>query len=145
MLKLAQDKLDLLHTKKRLMTNSPAFCYIILLRTPLPSSNDSDTKICGCWINDETKLLDLRVSIPSYYLRPHAQHGLMLTRVDDKIDYMDLVEGIIRINIADAISWLGNSQTLSMSSLFPSPCYDNGLRKLLNIRAFADYLEIPTV
>ena len=96
--------------------------------------------------NEEAQLVNLRMIVPSYYLRPHTQHALAIKKCNttQDPDYFSLIEGIIRVKLSDAISWLGESHTFSIGCIFPSPCLDGGLRKLLSLKAFSDDLEIPT-
>ena len=96
-------------------------------------------------IKEGIKFIDLRKSIPSYYLRPHAQHALAIRRITGADqDLSSSIEGIIRVKLEQALHWLGNGQTLSVHNLFPSPCFDNGLRKLLGLKVFNHEIEIPT-
>lgn len=118
-----------------------AYCYIILVRTPLQiETTPSDYK-------DET-LLDLRSKYPSLFLRPHAQHGLLLRKnkhiFNDDWDYSDWIEGIIRMDLTSAVEWLGASDTLSSSMLMPSPVKDLGMQKLLRSEVLRSKIEIIT-
>ena len=118
------------------LKQTPSYCYIILLR--IPSEKDM-------MIKEKIKYIDLRKSIPSYYLRPHAQHALAIRRMPgDDQDLSSFIEGIIRVRLEYALQWLGMGQTLSVHNLFPSPCFDNGLRKLLGLKVFNHEIEIPT-
>lgn len=113
-----------------------SFCYIILLKVPQDSQNNQDKKI---------QVVDLRKCIPSYYLRPHAQHALVIRKPPEKEqDFTSNIAGIIRIKLENALQWLGMGQTLSVKNLFPSPCCDYGLRKLLGLKTFNQEIEIPT-
>lgn len=82
-----------------------------------------------------TTVVDLRVAAPSLYLRPHAQHGLLISSTNyDSMTDIDLerfIVGWIRVDIGDALDWLGNGDLLSVHSLFPPPHYDFGFRKFL--------------
>lgn len=85
-----------------------------------------------------TEIIDLRSVIPSQFLRPHAQHGLSFRkRMDNGTglphDYIDKVRAMIRMDLADAHSWLGSSETLSAHAFFPSLYYDEGYRILMGI------------
>ena len=96
-------------------------------------------------INEKSEVVDLRNNLPSLFLRPHAQHGLMLHNLDkNDWDMTDLVEATIRIKLSKALKWLGNGELLSTGGLFPSPVYDLGMQKLLKVKCIKDYLEIPT-
>lgn len=84
----------------------------------------------------EAEVLDLRKEIPSYYLRPHSQHG-MLIRCKPKGksgNMFNLIIGIMRINLEDALNWLGKGEMLTTENLFPSPIYDKGLMELLGAK-----------
>ncbi len=86
----------------------------------------------GC----DTRFIDLRVAAPSIFLRPHAQHGLLFTRAthnDHKnTDYSEFVVGILRIELSDALAWLGEGGLLDTHALFPPPIYDFGYMQLLD-------------
>lgn len=114
----------------------PSYCYIILLKVPRNSKQIAQDKI---------RVVDLRKKIPSYYLRPHAQHALVMRRKQgEDQDLISSIAGIIRVKLEDALQWLGMGQTLSVKNLFPSPCFDHGLRKLLALKTFNQEIEIPT-
>ena len=70
------------------------------------------------------------------FLRPHAQHGLLakakIGADNHSVDYRDMIAGILRVNMTDAIKWLGDGGLLTPHVLFPSPVYDFGYRDLLN-------------
>lgn len=75
------------------------------------------------------RVTDLRESVPSYYLRPHAQHGLLIRPHED--DYLNLELAALRIPLAKALDWLGSSVLLSPFAMFPPPSIDVGYRRLL--------------
>ena len=85
--------------------------------------------------------VDLRKTLPSFYLRPHAQHALVVRRRDSKnfnsmptaafYDMASQVIGILRVRIDYASQWLGNGNLLTSSNLFPSPSLDQGYNNLL--------------
>lgn len=114
----------------------PPYCYIILLKVPQNSKKQKEEKI---------QVVDLRKCIPSYYLRPHAQHAWVIRRaLGGDQDFTSSIAGIVRIKLVNALQWLGAGQTLSVKTLFPSPCLDYGLRKLLGLKTFNHEIEIPT-
>lgn len=88
--------------------------------------------------NRHSELIDLRYSVPSYFVRPHSQHGLLIRKKDEQygtdLDFGDLIEGIIRVDLADALRWLGDGRTFDVHSLFPPPSYDTGYQQLLKLR-----------
>ena len=70
--------------------------------------------------------------MPSYFLRPHAQHAYMLRKLEEyPSDYSDLIVGIARIPTKLGVSWLGNNDFLTVSSLFPAAYFDSGYKVLL--------------
>ena len=88
---------------------------------------------------ENAEMLDLRYAIPSLFLRPHAQHGVLLRSfkylpdggMRYNSDMSDLVQGIIRFNLLDGLEWLGNGSSLDVSSVFPPPAFDSGYGDLL--------------
>lgn len=79
--------------------------------------------------------IDLRTSVPSFYLRPHAQHGMVLKKcgvggVED-YDLSSRVVGILKLRIDLVSQWLGSGQLLTQQNLFPSPAYDIGYYNLI--------------
>ena len=102
----------------------------------LVAVDSQPTKIPGYYAGENTEAVDLRVCVPSIFLRPHAQHGLLF-RMRGKgtvrpIDYFPQVRGIISISLGDALLWLGDAPTLSTHGLFPPPFYDCGYKILLD-------------
>lgn len=97
------------------------------------------TKIPGYQIGNNTRVVDLRYSVPSIYLRPHAQHGVLIApmrlEADPKASLGSLksqVAGVIEINLADALDWLGTGGMTSGHVLFPPATRDEGYRRLLD-------------
>lgn len=105
--------------------------YMILIA----SSNNITNLFDLNKINGETVTIDLRANTPSIFLRPHAQHGLVIRRLrNDKINGYDIskyVVGIIKIPIIFVDKWLGDGTLLTVDNLFPSPAYDIGYDLLL--------------
>ncbi len=124
--------------------NEEQYAYILMIRCP---GNIGES--CGIWRDDTAELYDLRYCLPSIFLRPHAQHGMVIRALTKKnqntaLDFSVLIEGILRINLSDALIWLGNSVLLSPESLFPSPIKDHGLQQLLKSKTLRQYLKIYT-
>ena len=93
------------------------FAYIILLI----GKNDEDTEF-----------VDLRREIPSQFIRPHIQHGLLVrTKSRSNPNMFSLIKGIIRIKLEDALDWLGDGRILLPETMMPPPNYDSGFRQLL--------------
>ena len=76
------------------------------------------------------RTIDLRRAVPSYYIRPHAQHGLLVRPRAD--DMANLKMAAFRVELADALTWLGESLLLSAFGLYPPATVDDGYRQLLN-------------
>jgi hypothetical protein len=108
--------------------SSEEYAYIVLM----VSDALEETGKFGVYKGKETTLVDLRKATPSYFLRPHAQHAYMI-RKNEKYpgDYTDLIVGIARIPTSIGLKWLGTSEFLSLSSLFPAAYFDSGYKVLL--------------
>lgn len=110
------------------------FQYILLLAIPFSNS----TEIDGVKISDDFIEVDLRKSLPSVFLRPHAQHGIVVRKKVAKemlasdYDLSSQVIGILRVRIDRASKWLGNGELLSQSNLFPPASSDFGYDILLS-------------
>jgi hypothetical protein len=129
------DKGQYLHFERRSPRTDPnPYAYILLLQTGALNQIADKPGLLG---NDHTLLIDLRIAAPSLYLRPHAQHALLLRRLNinslDDLELLPMVVGTIRVHLADAFSWLGDGALLSPHSLFPPPTYDEGYRRLLSL------------
>ncbi len=110
--------------------NEKTDSFIILLASDAIIPCDKQD---GIYRGTCTSLVDLRKAVPSYFLRPHAQHAYMLRKNDEyPSDYSDLIVGIARIPTDLGIKWLGNNEFLSVRSLFPAPYFDSGYAKLLH-------------
>lgn len=94
-------------------------------------------KVPGMWASDEFEVMNLRQALPSQYIRPHAQHGLLIRKKkadgNSKFvtDLRDCVLGVIKIPLDIALNWLGDSPVFLSSSMFPPPSFDTGYRDLL--------------
>lgn len=108
--------------------------YILLIAIPDERVNNRD----GIEIMDNVITVDLRKALPSMFLRPHAQHGLVLRnrgKDGNNVTFYDVsnrVIGILKIRIDRTDEWLGNGQLLTQENLFPSPGYDYGYDLLLS-------------
>ena len=95
--------------------------------------------IDGIEQTDSFLKIDLRQALPSVFLRPHSQHGIVVRKkvhpdkFADDYDLASEVIGILRIRIDRATNWLGNGQLLSQDNLFPSPMNDYGYDLLLQL------------
>ncbi len=118
-----------------LKNNIDIYEYIMLMAMPYASKKIE----CGIIETDELVEVDLRKSLPSFYLRPHAQHALVIRRrekqnINQTASYYDMasqVIAILRVRIDYAARWLGEGTLLSQANLFPSPSVDQGYNNLL--------------
>ena len=108
------------------------FMYILLIASP----NDMIELIPGAYENHDFALVDLRKALPSFFVRPHAQHAYVIKTRDKAsakdYDLSSQVVGILRIRVDKADEWLGNGTLLTQSNLFPPPAVDLGYDTLLN-------------
>lgn len=111
--------------------------YVYLLLIAIPHSTTfPEYGITEC---EKFVVVDLRQALPSIYLRPHAQHALVVRKIDkhntDKTaSYYDMSEQVIcilRIRIDIASEWLGTGMLATQQNLFPSPSIDQGYNNLL--------------
>lgn len=126
---------EYMHFERRSPRTDPTGkAYVLLVAADAVAP---DKKHPGLYVGSSTELIDLRIAAPSVFVRPHAQHGLLMRRKGNTVqrptDYSDQIRGILEIDLADALEWLGNSTALSTHSLFPPPSYDNGYGNLLTV------------
>lgn len=120
---------------KEKATEDELFQYVLLLAIPFP-----ETRIlAGIQSSHDYIEVDLRQALPSTFLRPHAQHGIVLrrkvhqpqSRGANAYDIAPTVVGIIKIRIDRVHDWMGTGELLTQSNLFPPPAYDYGYDILL--------------
>lgn len=105
------------------------FQYVLLVGVPYAHITES---MLGIQESADYILVDLRQALPSTFLRPHAQHGLVIRKKvhgENSIYNYDMapnVLGILKIRIDRAKEWLGQGLLLSQENLFPSPASDYG-------------------
>lgn len=115
-------------------TEDDLFQYILLIAIP----GESDRKNTGIFISDNFAEIDLRQALPSTFLRPHAQHGLVVRKRPhngasvNEYDIATNVVGILKIRIDRVKDWIGTGELLTQNNLFPAPAYDQGYDILLN-------------
>lgn len=131
-----------LHFEKRGVhnNNSPIkYAYLLLVASEITHMSKY---IPGLFPGNETQLVDLRMAVPSIFLRPHAQHGVLFRQkggsVARPLDYGTFVRGVIRVNLDNALKWLGTGPLLSAHLLFPPPVYDIGYEFLLSSQLEGD-------
>lgn len=110
--------------------------YIILLAMPYGTGRNE----YGIVETSELVSVDLRKALPSIFLRPHAQHALVIRKREGNpsskvptsfYDLASQVVAIIRIRIDRVTDWLGEGDLVSSDNFFPSPTIDNGYNYLL--------------
>lgn len=89
------------------------------------------------------EIMDLRTAAPSLYLRPHAQHGLVVKRINRQLysrsNLMDAVGVVIKIDTKVALSWIGEGQLLMPANIYPSMFFDAGYAALSRIDDLSFY------
>lgn len=124
-----------MHFEKRIPDHrgDEEYAYILLLASAYFDQTPGQP---GHYINARSETIDLRVAAPSHFVRPHAQHGLLVRRLSKTgqpvSDNRPLHVGTIRVRISAALDWLGTAATLTSHSLFPPAFYDYGYRELLD-------------
>lgn len=113
-------------------SGASSHAYVIVFQTEQLSS----TAVPGYRVGPRTRSVDLRYNVPSIYLRPHAQHGALIAPNDVTGDpiggLQDSVAGVVEVDLADAMDWLGDGSMTSAGTLFPSASFDEGYRRLLH-------------
>lgn len=131
---------------KRLDVNIP-YVYILLIVIP----HFEKKPIRGIYESEDFALIDLRKALPSIYLRPHAQHALVVRRRDknniyQEASYYDLsnqISGLLQIRVDHAKRMLGEGTLLDVANFFPSPALDQGYNNLLmRENMFKNYFKI---
>ena len=123
-----------LHFQKRVPNNAEQYAYVLLVASDIVRRNRNKP---GYFSGERTEMVDLRMAAPSVFLRPHAQHGLLfrMRGVDGNgrpTDYAEQIRGVIRVNLSDALNWLGDGKMVGTHALFPPPYYDSGYEILLS-------------
>lgn len=100
------------------------------------SDGINEHKDCpGFYKGKKTFTIDLRKACPSIFLRPHAQHALLMrTKKMENIGDVDMasnIVGLIRLSIDDCINWIGENGLVSARSLFPPANFDHGYGVLI--------------
>jgi len=127
---------EYLHFERRTPPNDPnskpEYAYILLLES---AHFDPTPGKLGHYRDERSETIDLRIAAPSHFVRPHAQHGVLVRRLSKKglpvCDCRPLHVGTIRVDLTSALDWLGVASTLNSHSLFPPAYYDYGYRELL--------------
>ena len=125
---------EYLHFEKRIPSHrgDEEYAYVMLLASAYTNPVAGQP---GHYRDERTETMDLRIAVPSQFVRPHAQHGILVRRLSKNglpvSDNRPLHVGTIRVRLAAALDWLGDASTLTSHSLFPPAYYDSGYRELL--------------
>jgi len=107
------------------------YLYVLLIAMP----NVEENVIPGIKESETLIEVDLRKALPSTYVRPHAQHALVVGKREGKMakdyDMASQAVGILRVRLDYASQWLGSGSLLTQDNLFPSPAVDQGYDNLL--------------
>lgn len=125
---------------------STIYEYVILLAMPYSDK----VPLWGVTEVDRLVEVDLRKALPSIFIRPHAQHAMLIRKRDIEEDaydanYYDMasqVIGVLRIRTDLADKWLGNGDLVSQANLFPSPSVDAGYNSLLKNKVFDHNFQV---
>ena len=110
------------------------FQYILLMAIPGHNKRINN----GIFFSNDFTRIDLRQALPSTFLRPHAQHGLVVCKrphtgsAAEGYDLADTIIGILKIRIDRVKEWIGEGKLLTQDNLFPPPSYDQGYDILLS-------------
>ena len=107
------------------------FMYLILIC----ADAINEGRITGMYEGHATCTVDLRKAAPSIFLRPHAQHALLmrsknLRNIEDH-DMSNRIIGIVKLKVEDCIKWIGSDGLCSARNLFPPANFDHGYGVLL--------------
>lgn len=109
---------------------SPTYLYLML-----SDAVERHNKIPGYYKGENYEVVDLRVSAPSVFLRPHNQHAILLRKRNvispEMAEMADSVKLIIELDPKAIIEWLGIGRLLTVENIYPSPVYDQGYSILL--------------
>lgn len=119
--------------ENKLIDSADLYQYVLLVALPfaIPKEND------GVSHSKDFIEIDLRQALPSFFIRPHAQHGIVAKRKVEQCrmcsdyDMADQVCAIFRMRIDRVAKWIGTGDMLTQENLFPSPAYDGGYDRLL--------------
>lgn len=108
------------------------YMYLLLICSDGINENKD---VPGLYKGECTYTVDLRKAAPSIFLRPHAQHALLMRsrhlETVEHTDMADYIVGIAKIKVDDCINWVGNSGLMSARSLFPPVNFDHGYGVLI--------------
>lgn len=108
------------------------FLYLLLVCS---DGINEDKDLPGLYRGENTFTVDLRKAAPSIFLRPHAQHALLMrSKHLETVEHSDLanyIVGICKISVRDSLKWIGINGLTSARSLFPPVNFDHGYGVLI--------------
>jgi hypothetical protein len=108
------------------------FMYLLLVCS---DGIHEDKYVPGLYKGDNTYTVDLRKAAPSIFLRPHAQHALLMRskhlKAVEHTDLANYVVGIVKLKVDDCLNWIGVNGLTSARSLFPPVNFDHGYGVLI--------------
>lgn len=120
------------HVRRSTASEPDGFAYVRVV----DAGELESTNVAGVFLSTATKVVDLRRALPSVYVRPHAQHGLLLASRDwgpqAEPDLCHRCVATVRIHLHDALEWLGGGLFTTPYVLFPPPTRDEGYRRLID-------------
>lgn len=122
------------HESARYVESTGEYSYVYLIGIP---AERGQCERCGIEEGKKHCLIDIRRACPSTILRPHMQHGLVIGFYDKKRfkeSYAEQIIAIIRIKTQNCLEWLRNDKTLTPSTLFPCPMFDEMYKMILKTR-----------
>lgn len=115
-----------IHVVRRTPAPTQEFAYLHLTILPGPLKEE----LPGLFTSPGAgRVVDLRRAVPSFYLRPHAQHAWLIHPHSD--DVRNLMSVTVRIPLELALGWLGDSLLLSAFGIYPPASVDIGYQNLL--------------
>ena len=128
---------EYLHFEKRIPHQNskaaePDYAYILLVESAYFEPVVGQP---GHYKDNRSETIDLRIAAPSQFVRPHAQHGVLVRQLSKAglpvSNFKSLHAGTIRVNLSSALDWMGSGATLTCHAIFPPAYYDHGYRELL--------------
>lgn len=117
----------------KIRNDNEDFGYILLVCS---DSFELSSTSNGLYNGETTNLVDLRMAVPSVFLRPHSQHALLMQKrgaTDLRTaDLSSKIAAILKIKVSDIKKWLGGGLLTSVENIYPPPIYDQGYSILLD-------------
>lgn len=109
------------------------FVYVLDVGHLRPVRRDRRTVIGYSRSSLGLKVVDLRALKPSNALRPHAQHGLLVSAPSEAPDLWPHLVARVAVPVREARAWIAGDAT-DRTSLFPPPVWDTFYGVMLSAR-----------